>query len=70
MHLLFSTVLKQKAFSLQCNTRILFKDDIFYLLLLFRGKKNRLLIHASKVLHDYLANTTQGNSTLHQAKQK
>lgn len=69
MHHLFSTVLTHKAFSPQCNTRILFKDDIFYLLFLFRGKKIDL-IQASRVLHDYLANTTQGNSTLHQAKQK
>lgn len=39
MHRWVSTVLTYKAFSLQCNTRILFKDDIFYLWILFRGKK-------------------------------
>lgn len=39
MHRWVSTVLTYKAFSLQCNIRILFKDDIFYLWILFRGKK-------------------------------
>lgn len=39
MHRWVLTVLTYKAFSLQCNTWILFRDDIFYLWILFRGKK-------------------------------
>lgn len=69
MHRWVLTVLTYKAFSLQCNTWILFTEDIFYLWILFRGK-NGLLIQASNVLHDYFANTTHGNSNLHQVKQK
>lgn len=61
MHHLLLTVLTYKAFSLQYNTWIIFREDIFYLWILFRWKHG-LLIQAS--------NTTHGNSNLHQVKQK